>query len=133
MRCASNVAGACRDDEDSNSVSASPSSTAGSEQDVSTDVVPVDDVTVDNVESTDGKAADIIPLPRTDSLSMSEILELLRRSASTNVLSRIPFGRTDNVYGVVSNTINNDCVGRRVFDDDCGAWQSDAAHTPKYR
>ena len=80
-----------------------------------------------------GKAADIIPLPRTDSLSMSEILELLRRSASTNVLSRIPFGRTDNVYGVVSNTINNDCVGRHVFDDDCGAWQSDAAHTPKYR
>jgi len=75
----------------------------------------VDDVTVDNVDSTDGKAADMTPLPRTDGLSMSEILEILRRSASTNVQSRIPFGRKDNVYCVFSNnTVNNDRVGRRV-------------------
>ena len=116
--------------EDSNAVSASPSSTADSDQDISADVVPVDDVTVDNVESTDGKAADMTPLPRTDGLSMSEILQFLRRSA--NVLSRIPFWRKDNVYCIVSNAVNNERVGRRVFDDDCGAWQSDATHTSKY-
>ena len=74
--------------EDSDTVSASPSSTADSAQDIRADVVPEDDVTVDNVESTDGKAADMTPLPRTDGLSMSEILQFLRRSASGNVLSR---------------------------------------------
>ena len=128
MRCASNVAGTCsyvRRQRRS-------LSTADSAQDIRADVVPEDDVTVDNVESTDGKAADMIPLPHTDGLSMSEILQFLRRSASVNVLSRIPFGRKDNVYCIVSNAVNNERVGRRVFDDDCGAWQSDAAHTSKY-
>jgi len=42
----------------------------------------------------------MIPLPRTDGLSMSEMLEILRRCAATDVLSRIPFGRKDNVYCV---------------------------------
>jgi len=118
--------------EDNDTLLSSRSSTVGSEQDVSADVVPVADVTVANVDSTDGKAADMIPLPRTDGLSMSEMLEILRRCAATDVLSRIPFGRKDNVYCVVSNRTNNERIGRRVFDDDCGAWQSDAAHTSKY-
>ena len=61
MRCASNVAGPEPAVllEDSDTASASPN-VARQAVTVSADVVPVDDVTVDNVDSTDGKAADMI-------------------------------------------------------------------------
>ena len=76
-------------------------------------------------------AESVTDLPRSDGLNTVEVLDILRRTESDRVLSRIPRGRKDNVhvYCVVSNTAN---VQRKhdgknnAFVDDCGAWQSNA-------
>jgi len=74
-------------------------------------------------------AESVTELPRPDGLNTAEVVNIIHSVNSDCVLSRIPRGRKDNVYCVVSNVANvqHKCNGKNnAFDDDCGAWQSNA-------
>jgi len=70
----------------------------------------------------------LYPLPGLDGLATEEAIQLLRApTQDVIVLPRIPKGTKDNVYCLVDISKSLKCRNfgyNRIFDDDCGPWQS---------